>query len=63
VRVASLEESDAIARLDPTALAGKDTMEVHVFGSDEQINLVALLDNLGKGASGACVQALDLMIG
>ena len=63
VRVADLAESDAVARLDPTKLADTDTMEIHVFGSDEQVNLVALLDNLGKGASGACVQALDLMIG
>ena len=63
VRVASLEESDAVIRLDPTSLAGTDTMDIHVFGNGEQVNLVALLDNLGKGASGACVQALDLMIG
>ena len=63
VRVASLDESDGIARLDPTLLAGGDNMDLHVFGHDEQINLIAVLDNLGKGASGACVQALELMIG
>ena len=62
VRVASLEESDAVVRLDPTILAGTDTMDLHVFGNETQINLVAVLDNLGKGASGACVQALDLML-
>ena len=62
VRVASIEESEAVERLDAAALAGKDTMDLHVFGHDNQVNLVALLDNLGKGASGACVQALDLMI-
>jgi N-acetyl-gamma-glutamyl-phosphate reductase len=63
VRVASLEESAAVVRLDATALAGTDGMDLHVFGNDSQVNLVALLDNLGKGASGACVQALDLMLG
>jgi N-acetyl-gamma-glutamyl-phosphate reductase len=63
VRVASLEDSAAVARLDATALVGSDNMDLHVFGHDSQINLVALLDNLGKGASGACVQALDLMLG
>ncbi|MEM8749749.1 MAG: N-acetyl-gamma-glutamyl-phosphate reductase [Pseudomonadota bacterium] len=63
VRVAPLEESDAIVRLDPAALAGLDTMDLHVFGHDKHVNLVAHLDNLGKGASGACVQALDLMLG
>ncbi len=62
VRVAPLEESDAVTRLDPTKLAGTDTMDLHVFGNDTHVNLVASLDNLGKGASGACVQALDLMI-
>ncbi len=62
VRVVPLAESDGVVRLDPTSLAGEDTMDLHVFGNDTQINLVALLDNLGKGASGACVQSLDLMI-
>ena len=62
VRVASLDESNAVTRLDPTMMAGKDTMDLHVFGNDDQVNLVAVLDNLGKGASGACVQALDLML-
>ena len=62
VRVVPLSESDAVERLDPTQLADTDTMDLHVFGHDDQINLVALLDNLGKGASGACVQSLDVMI-
>ncbi len=62
VRVVPLAESDALPRLDPMALAGTDVMDLHVFGNDTHINLVAVLDNLGKGASGACVQSLDLMI-
>ncbi|MEM1317974.1 MAG: N-acetyl-gamma-glutamyl-phosphate reductase [Pseudomonadota bacterium] len=62
VRVAPLAESDPFDRLDATALADTDTMDLHVFGNDTHINLVALLDNLGKGASGACVQALNLML-
>ncbi|EFL90565.1 N-acetyl-gamma-glutamyl-phosphate reductase [Ahrensia sp. R2A130] len=62
VRVASLAESDAVGRLDATMLAGTDTMDLHVFGNDTHVNLIALLDNLGKGASGACVQALNLMV-
>lgn len=62
VRVASIAESKAVSRLDATMLVGTDTMDLHVFGNDHQINLVAVLDNLGKGASGACVQALDLML-
>ncbi|MEM1038996.1 MAG: N-acetyl-gamma-glutamyl-phosphate reductase, partial [Pseudomonadota bacterium] len=62
VIVRSLDEADAMVRLEAEALAGKDHMEIFVFGNDEHINLVARLDNLGKGASGACVQSLDLMI-
>ena len=40
-------------------------MKLHVFGSETygQARLVALLDNLGKGASGAAVQNLNLMLG
>ena len=40
-------------------------MELHVFASPDgsQARLVAVLDNLGKGASGAAVQSLNLMAG
>jgi N-acetyl-gamma-glutamyl-phosphate reductase len=37
-------------------------MELFVFGHDQQILLAARLDNLGKGASGAAVQCLDIAI-
>ena len=37
--------------------------EIFVFGNDEQILLAARLDNLGKGASGAAVQCLNIMMG
>lgn len=65
VQVVPLAESAGIARLDPTELAGTDLMKLHVFGTDGQgqVNLVASLDNLGKGASGAAVQNMDLMLG
>ena len=45
--------------------APSDAMELHVFGSADgsQARLVAVLDNLGKGASGAAVQSLNLMAG
>ena len=38
-------------------------MEIFVGGNDEQILLVSRLDNLGKGASGAAVQNMNLMLG
>ncbi|MDO8274896.1 MAG: N-acetyl-gamma-glutamyl-phosphate reductase, partial [Serpentinimonas sp.] len=47
------------------ALAGRDSMELHVFGNEARRHavLVARLDNLGKGASGAAVQNVQLMLG
>jgi N-acetyl-gamma-glutamyl-phosphate reductase len=52
-------------RLEPEALNGTDLMELRVYGSDAvgQAVLVARLDNLGKGASGAAVQNAELMLG
>ncbi|MFN4350797.1 MAG: N-acetyl-gamma-glutamyl-phosphate reductase [Hylemonella sp.] len=52
-------------RLEPTALNGTNKMELSVHGNDTlgQAVLVARLDNLGKGASGAAVQNLRLMLG
>ncbi|KRH99354.1 N-acetyl-gamma-glutamyl-phosphate reductase [Curvibacter sp. PAE-UM] len=52
-------------RLEPTALNGTNQMELSVYGNDAlgQAVLVARLDNLGKGASGAAVQNLKLMLG
>jgi N-acetyl-gamma-glutamyl-phosphate reductase len=54
-----------VAALDPEALNGTNRMRLFVFaGADGgQARLVALLDNLGKGASGAAVQNLNLMLG
>ena len=65
IEVVPLAESAKIARLDPTELADTDRMKLYVFGTEGQgqANLVALLDNLGKGASGAAVQNMDLMLG
>lgn len=44
-------------------LAGKDTLLLIVCGNDEQTTVTALFDNLGKGASGAAVQNMNLMLG
>ncbi len=50
-------------RLDAAALAGSDRMEIYCARRDEQIMLLARLDNLGKGAAGAAVQNIRLMMG
>ncbi len=44
-------------------LAGKDTLQLVVCGNDKQTTVTALFDNLGKGASGAAVQNMNLMLG
>lgn len=65
VEVAALEEAAELTDLDPEALNGTNRMRLYVFGADDigQARLIAVLDNLGKGASGAAVQNLNLMLG
>lgn len=65
VRVLDAARTDAMTRLDPQALNGSNDLQLAVFGSDahDQVLLSAVFDNLGKGASGAAVQNLALMLG
>lgn len=50
-------------RLYTSQLAGKDDLEITVSGHEDQTLLTAQFDNLGKGASGAAVQNMNLMLG
>jgi N-acetyl-gamma-glutamyl-phosphate reductase len=65
VEVASLDEAKNLTTLDPEGLNGTNRLKLFVFGSDTsgQARLVALLDNLGKGASGAAVQNMNIALG
>ncbi len=59
-----MDEADQKAFfLASNTLSGKNKLEIFTFGNDEQILLCARLDNLGKGASGAAVQCLNIMMG
>ena len=49
--------------LSGAGLSGKDGMEISVLGNDDRILLVARYDNLGKGASGAAVENLNIVLG
>lgn len=62
VTVAALDDA---ANLNPQAVNGTNNMRLHVFANEArgQVVLMAIYDNLGKGASGAAVQNLNLMIG
>ena len=65
VEVASLAEAASLKTLDAELLKNTNKLKLYVFANEkaEQVRLVAVLDNLGKGASGAAVQSLNLMLG
>ncbi len=65
VEVVDLDASEDMTGIEPEALNGTNIVRLHVFGDrgGEQVRLVAMLDNLGKGASGAAVQNLNIMLG
>ena len=60
IHILPLDSDDIIAA---NALAGRDDMLISVDGNDERIVLNARFDNLGKGASGAAVQCLGIVMG
>jgi N-acetyl-gamma-glutamyl-phosphate reductase len=65
IDVARLTDGITLKTLDAEAMKDTNRMKLYVFGNDMhgQARLVAVLDNLGKGASGAAVQNLNLMLG
>jgi N-acetyl-gamma-glutamyl-phosphate reductase len=65
VEVAPLVEAERTPELNPELYNNTNRMRLHVFANDAkaQAVLVAVYDNLGKGASGAAVQNLNLMLG
>ncbi len=60
-----IKDSEDATRIEPESLNGTNDIEIHVFANEAQRQalLVAKFDNLGKGASGAAVQNLMLMLG
>jgi N-acetyl-gamma-glutamyl-phosphate reductase len=65
VEVAGLDEAASMKAVDAELLAGSNRMKLFVFANKagDQVRLVAALDNLGKGAGGAAVQNLNIMLG
>ena len=65
VKVASLEDAGAVKTLDAEILAGTNGLTLYVFANEKagQARVVAALDNLGKGAGGAAVQNMNIMLG
>lgn len=58
-----VEKDDEEGFLSSVKLEGLDSMQVEVYGNEERILLVARYDNLGKGASGAAVECLNIVLG
>ena len=57
------ESCDESGFLSAHKLATKDSMSIEVHGNEDRILLVARYDNLGKGASGAAVECLNIKLG
>ena len=57
------ESADENGFLSAAALSGKDGMQIEVHGNEERILLVARYDNLGKGASGAAIECMNMKLG
>lgn len=57
------EAMDESGFVSANKMSGKDNMEVTVCGNDERILLIARYDNLGKGASGAAIECMNIALG
>lgn len=55
--------ADEAGFLASNVMKGRDDMEISVFGNEDRILLVARFDNLGKGASGAAIQNMNILLG
>ncbi|MGI6731824.1 MAG: N-acetyl-gamma-glutamyl-phosphate reductase [Anaerovoracaceae bacterium] len=63
IKVADYDEDAEKGFLESNRMGGKDSLQIFVVGNDERITLVSRFDNLGKGASGAAVQCMNIMLG
>ncbi|MBV9419461.1 MAG: N-acetyl-gamma-glutamyl-phosphate reductase [Alphaproteobacteria bacterium] len=65
IEIASAAETDAVKALDAEALKNTNKLKLYVFENarTQQARLTAVFDNLGKGASGAAVQSLNILLG
>ena len=57
------DNADEAGFLSAGKYSGRDDMEISVFGNEDRITLVSRFDNLGKGASGAAIQNMNILLG
>ncbi len=61
--VSYAENADENGFIAANKLSGKDSMEISVAGNDKRILLISRYDNLGKGASGAAIECMNIVLG
>ncbi|MCD8201112.1 MAG: N-acetyl-gamma-glutamyl-phosphate reductase, partial [Clostridia bacterium] len=57
------EKDDVPAFIAANELAGTNLLKIYVSGNDDRIFIASVFDNLGKGASGAALQNMNIMLG
>ena len=62
-RLVSFNDADEQGFLSAGAYSGFDNMGISVYGNEERLILVSRFDNLGKGASGAAIQNMNILLG
>jgi len=63
VKVITLNTKEKKGMLYANKMAGRDDMEILVYGNEETVVISSRYDNLGKGASGAAIQCMNIMLG
>ena len=63
IKVMELQDTIDGGFIAANTLSGTNDMQIFVYGNDERIVISARFDNLGKGASGAAVQCMNIMMG
>lgn len=63
ILVKDIEDVSASGFVDADGMAGHDNVEITVSGNNQRMTLMARYDNLGKGASGAAIQNMNIMLG
>ena len=61
--VSYVESADESGFMSAAAMSGRDDMQITVTGNSDRILLVSRFDNLGKGASGAAIQNMNILMG
>lgn len=63
VKVVAMNAEEKMGRLYANKMAGRDDLEILIYGNEETMVISSRFDNLGKGASGAAIQCMNIMLG